>query len=279
MAQRALDEWVAHQQAAGLARRTVVERAQLIRRMQEMTGCDSLTVTTPQIAGFLADPRFGPATRRCYHAHLRAWFRWLQEFGYRPDDPAVRLRPPRVPRRSPRPVTVDQLALMLAQRMHRRTRAMILLGAYEGLRVSEIAAVRGEDLRGGSLWVTGKGGVTAAVPVHRAVAEVAARMPEIGWWFGSYVNAGGHITGNAVSQIISNVMRRAGVPGTPHCLRHFFGTECLRAAGGNLVVTQQLMRHANLATTALYTDVDDTARRAAVDRLPVPLHSISGGRG
>ena len=63
---------------------------------------------------------------------------------------------------------------------------------------------------------------------------------------------------------------RAGVPGSAHSLRHFYGTQTLRSSGGNLRVTQELMRHASPATTAIYTKVDDEQMRAAVDALPIP---------
>ena len=59
-------------------------------------------------------------------------------------------------------------------------------------------------------------------------------------------------------------MKRAGVAGTPHALRHFYVTQVLRATGGDLRTTQRLARHASPATTAIYTQVlDETAARAA----------------
>jgi integrase/recombinase XerD len=68
-------------------------------------------------------------------------------------------------------------------------------------------------------------------------------------------------------------MRRAGVGGTPHQLRHSFGTNALRVAG-DVRVAQELLRHASLATTQLYTAVDDTARRAAIHALPTPPGAV-----
>lgn len=72
---------------------------------------------------------------------------------------------------------------------------------------------------------------------------------------------------NTVSQIIGNTFRRAGIRCSARQLRHWFGTNTLRAAG-NLRVAQELLRHASVATTALYTQVDDTERRAAILALP-----------
>ncbi|MET3808338.1 site-specific recombinase XerD [Nakamurella sp. UYEF19] len=73
--------------------------------------------------------------------------------------------------------------------------------------------------------------------------------------------------GNSVSSSISNVMDRAGIPGTPHALRHWFGS-ALREAGVDSLVIKELMGHESLATTAIYVDVPLKQRTAAVDRLP-----------
>jgi integrase/recombinase XerD len=264
-----LAEWSQWMNACGMSARTITDRVQLIGRFEDDAGAPSVALGWQAVADFLASKRTA-GTRQTYYAHLRCWFAWLVRFGYRVDNPTTMLQPPRGPRRIPHPVTIGQLTLMLQTRMHHRTRAMILLGAYEGFRVSEIAKVAGEDLTADTIHVIGKGNVEAWLPLHQLVAEIAATMPRQGWWFPSHVNLGRPITGNSVSTIIGDVMRRAGVPHTAHALRHFFGTETLRSSGGNLVVTKELMRHANIASTALYTEVDDQARRAAVDALPVP---------
>ncbi len=72
----------------------------------------------------------------------------------------------RVPQRRPRPIADEHLTVLLSTRMRRRTRAMILLGAYAGLRVSEIAMIRGEDvdLITKSISVTGKGEKRRDIP-------------------------------------------------------------------------------------------------------------------
>jgi site-specific recombinase XerD len=70
-----------------------------------------------------------------------------------------------------------------------------------------------------------------------------------------------------VSCAISIAMRRVGVPSTAHGLRHWFGTWLVRS-GTDLRTAQTLLRHASLATTAIYVEVADDARRAAVLRLP-----------
>jgi integrase/recombinase XerD len=88
---------------------------------------------------------------------------------------------------------------------------MILLGAYAGLRVSEIAAIRGEhvDLITSTIAITGKGDKTRYIPLHPILQGLAVEMPERSWWFPSNVGnheygAGGPVLGNSVS---------AGFPG------------------------------------------------------------------
>ncbi len=260
--------------AAGNAERTVRERRRVIEAVARHTGQQPADFTADALAGYLAGlPSAG--TRASYYGSLRAWFVWLVEIEeLRTDNPMRKLRRPREPRRRPRPVTDDQLRRVLAAANRRRTRTWILLATYQGLRVHEIAKVRGEDvdLVTGTLRVLGKGGSDVLLPLHPLIAEEARSYPASGWWFPSYSaygRAGEHVLANTVSQIVGNTFRRAGVQCTAHQLRHWFGTNTLRAAGGNLRVAQELLRHASVATTALYTQVDDTERRAALLALPV----------
>jgi len=80
-----------------------------------------------------------------------------------------------VPKGRPRPVADEHLTVLLSTRMSGRTRAMILLGAYAGLRVSEIAAIRGEhvDLIMSTLAITGKGEKTRYIPLHPVASDPA----------------------------------------------------------------------------------------------------------
>lgn len=267
-----LADWATWMRAGSMSPRTVTDRVQLVQRLERATGENSLTIRWEPLADFLGNPGFQPGTRQTYHAHLRCWFGWLLLMDHRIDDPTAKLKSPPSPRRVPHPVSIEQLSTTLDTRMHRRTRVMVLLGAYEGFRESEIAAVRGEDLDGERLWVTGKGEVRDYVPVHDMIAAAAESMPTSGWWFPSHTRPGEHITGNSVSTMLSQLLHRAGVPLTAHALRHFFGTETLRATG-NLALTQKLMRHASITSTVIYTLVEDAERKAAVAALPLPRGS------
>jgi len=210
------------------------------------------------------------SSRATYRAHLRAWFGWLVESGRREDDPSRRLPSMKAPRGLPRPVSPADVQAMLAACDDPRTgwtSAYILLAAYAGLRVHEIAKVRGEDFGGGEIRVTGKGGVTATVPLVPVIERLVAKMPRSGYWFSSESESG-HVHRCSVGSAISRAMKRAGVAGTPHALRHFYCTQVLRATGGDLRKTQRLARHASPSTTAIYTQVLDDELMAAAATIP-----------
>ncbi|OBY33761.1 hypothetical protein ACT18_00150 [Mycolicibacter kumamotonensis] len=266
-----MQTWQLVQVSARLSSRTIGERVRVICQMAAETGCDPALMEPVQIMEWLASHAddWSQSTAATYHSYLRAWFSWLQRMDHRIDDPMVKLTAPRYPERVPRPVADDGLLRLLTIRMHHRTRVMILLAALAGLRVSEIARVRGEDFDFGRnvLYVTGKGNKRAALPLHPLVRQAAETMPRRGWWFpGNSRRPGQHILGKGVSDIVGQAMRRAGVQGTPHSLRHWYGTTLLDD-GADLRTVQTLLRHSSLATTAIYTKVPDGRRQDAISRL------------
>jgi integrase/recombinase XerD len=264
-----LAQWRLWMVAGAMSQRTIVDRLHLIRLVEARIDDSAVTCTWQHLAAFFADQIdvYSAGTRSTYFQHLKQWFKWLVIMDHRLDDPTAKLHPPRSPRRQPRPISVDQLRQILESgRFYGRTRTMILLAAYEGLRVHEIAKFRGEDIRGGELHVVGKGQVVSVLPLHDLIAAESERYPQ-GWWFPSDRTTTGHVLANSVSAVVGDALERAGVHATPHQLRHFFGTEVFRSSGGNLRVAQELLRHASPATTALYTKVDDAERRAAITSL------------
>ncbi|MGK9270324.1 tyrosine-type recombinase/integrase [Williamsia muralis] len=160
--------------------------------------------------------------------------------------------------------------------MTQKTRLKILLAAFAGLRVHEIAKVKGEDVDRvtQTLTVKGKGGHTYTVPLHPVIMEASKHYPDRGYWFprctrGIGIDKSRPMGGKAVSDVIGRTMRRAGIPGTPHGLRHFFATELVKA-DVDLRTVQELLRHSSLQTTQIYVAVPDQRRRAAVGRLELP---------
>lgn len=268
-----LSAWKRHGMAAGHSDRTITSRAYTVQRLAKSV--DPMVATRDDLTDWLAglvDSRSGEPAKRSsratYRAQVRSFYAWLLDVGRRSDDPSAGLPGLRVPRPYPRPLSLTEVDRLLGACLNPRaaqTRAYILLACYAGLRVHEIAKVRGEDIAGGVLRVQGKGGSDATVPIHGAILELAKRMPEAGWWFPSN---GKHVGRVAVSQAIARALKRGGVTGTPHACRHFYGTQVLAAAGGNLKIAQRAMRHADIRSTAIYTLVADDDLHRAVAGIP-----------
>ena len=263
-----LEDWELWQLAARRSPRTISERVGLIHRLLTETGTTPTTTTAMDVARWLSShSEWGASTAATYYSYCQSWFKWLMIMEHRTDNPMVKLAAPRRPDRSPRPVSNVGLLRLLALRTHRRTHVMMLLGALAGMRVSEIAAVKGEDIDGDRIYIDGKGGKKAWVPLHPILIEVAATMPKRGWWFpGNCRRPGQHIHYKSVSDIIGNAMRRADVAGTPHALRHWYATTLL-TEGADLRTVQELMRHSSVQTTQVYTQVPDERRISAIGRL------------
>ena len=262
------DEFELWQTARRLSPRTITERMRVLAQFHRETGVQPAHAQAVDIMRWMADhTEWSQGTACAYYSYLNAWYRWLQAQDLRADNPLVKIGAPKSPERVPRPVSDDDLRKMLTAPMHTRTRVMIDLAALQGLRAHEIAKVRAEDLRDGYLYVVGKGRKPAALPLHPRVAEWAWRMPRRGWWFPApATRPGEHIQPKSVSQAISGVMRRAGVPGTPHSLRHWFASRLLED-GADLLTVRDLLRHRNIQTTTIYAQLPDHVRAGAVERI------------
>lgn len=264
-----LDEWELFALAAGWAQSTIGMRRHAAQQMRKRTGASLLDVSSLQLAKWLAGYST-PATRSTYYAGVNAVLTWMHKMGHRADNPLAAIPRPKEKRGAPRPVTRRQLDDVLDSDLWARPRAYVLLGAYAGLRVHEIAKVRGDDVDTDAmtLRVRGKGGVDAVLPLHPLIATISRGYPDRGWWFPSPAGGGNHVHARAVSETIKAAFDRAGHPGVvAHQLRHWYGTNLLRASGGNLRVAQTGLRHASPATTAIYTLVEDVEVREAVNRL------------
>ena len=264
-----IDAWTLTMQAQGLSQATITERTRLIHQLARTTGTDPAALTPHTLTAFLANID-SPVTADAYYSIARAWCTWLVRAGHRDDDPTMRVPRPRVPPARPRPITRPQLDTLLATPLRQDTRTKILLAAYAGLRIHEIAKIRGEDIdpAGGTLTVTGKGGRTDLLPAHPVILTQAASYPRRGLWFPSPTRPGQHVTAQTVGTVIARALRRAGIDATAHQLRHFFATSLLEAGVDSRIV-QTLMRHASLATTGRYLGVTLTQQRAALDSLTI----------
>jgi len=188
------------------------------------------------------------------------------------DAAAPRLRGPRIKKGLPRPVTPDDasnIADLVAGEakdgwIGARDRAVLLLLYGSGLRIAEALSLKGRDTPlGEALQVTGKGGKQRLVPIlpicHDAVAEYQSQCP---WPIGPddllFRGAkGGPLSQGMVQKAMARARRALGLPdtATPHALRHSFATHLL-GAGADLRSLQELLGHASLGSTQIYTQVD-----------------------
>jgi len=188
------------------------------------------------------------------------------------DPSPPRMRGPRIKKGLPRPVTPDEavnLAAMVEEDaaeewIGARDRAVLLLLYGAGLRIAEALSLTGSDLPlGDVLTVTGKGGKQRVVPllpiVRAAVEDYLAKQPwpitrDAGIFRGA---KGGVLSQGMVQKAMARARIALGLPAsaTPHALRHSFATHLL-GAGADLRSLQELLGHASLGSTQIYTKVD-----------------------
>jgi len=224
---------------------------------------------------------------------LRSFYRFLVREGQASSDPTEDVTGPRLSRRLPRVLSVEEVARLLAQpRLDRpeglRDRAILELLYASGLRVAELVAldVPDVDLEAELVRVVGKGRKERVVPVGsyavRALRDYLergrARLVRRHASSALFVSRSGRRLGR---QWIWTILRRyaaqAGirVAVSPHVLRHSFATHLLEG-GADLRAVQELLGHANIATTQIYTHLTRDRVREVFDRahprdrMPVP---------
>jgi integrase/recombinase XerD len=237
--------------------------------------------TADELERYLAELRargLAPATIARRAAALRSFFRHQTLLGARGDNPAAELDLPRRRRRLPRtlsPAEAERLVEAAAGTQPRdlRDRALAELLYGAGLRVSEAVLLErgGVDLEGRLVRCLGKGGKERVVPIGRQASEALRRYLARGRPFLDrrhrpelFLNAkGGPLTRAGAFLILRRLAARAGLEPErihPHLLRHSFATHLLEG-GADLRSVQEMLGHADLATTELYTHVSDRRRR------------------
>ncbi len=201
---------------------------------------------------------------------VRSFHRFLLRERTTARDPAAGVRQPKLPRSLPHPITVDEAARLLdAPREDSpaglRDRALLELLYGSGLRVSELVGldVDDVDLEEGAVRVMGKGGKEREVPIGRFGREaVEAWLGRARPGFAAGLSRGalflnqrgGRLSRQSVNRILAAYVRSAGIERhvTPHSLRHSFATHLLEG-GADVRVVQELLGHASVATTQIYT--------------------------
>ena len=247
-----------------------------LRRWAEAAGHQEPGVLTADLlreflvtnAGDLA-----PRSRARLVSTLRSFGRFLAAEGLAPGDAAATLQGPRTRRRLPDTLTVSQVERLLAtavgnQPRQLRDRAMLETLYGCGLRVSELCGLDLVDVdqRAATLRVRGKGSKMRVVPVGQPALEALASWLErgrrqlLGQRAGRavFLNArGGRLSRVSIWNLLKRSALEAGLAQSisPHTLRHSYATHLLEG-GCDLRIVQELLGHADIATTEIYTHVD-----------------------
>lgn len=206
-------------------------------------------------------------------AAIKSFFQYLQAEGTIRRNPAESLESPRVGRSLPKPLSVTEVDELLEQPLKRKTpeakrdRAMLELLYATGLRVTELVSLEIDDVNMSGPYVRcmGKGSKERTIPIHEQAAgavadylnEGRAALVKNRKESALFVNRRGErLTRQGFWLILKQYAKQANIatPVTPHTLRHSFATHMLRG-GMNLRHVQELLGHANISTTQVYTQI------------------------
>ena len=220
------------------------------------------------------DPKGGrrlkPESLYLQIAALRAFFRFAEDERHVTESPAANLSLPRRWKRLPKALTVEQIRRLLEPPTectpeNLRDHAIVELAYASGLRLAELRGLRVEQLHleSGFLTVIGKGNKERVVPVlpllREAIGDYASKIP-----FTAAPSAplflsrrGKPMSAREAQGLMQKLRGRLGLTerATPHALRHSFATHIL-GRGGDLRTIQELLGHASLSTTQIYTEVN-----------------------
>lgn len=233
------------------------------------------SISTTALRGQLAARRadgLGNASAARELSALKAFITFAREQAGMTDPASPRLRGLRIKKGLPRPVTPDEavnLAEMVASSaaehwIGARDRAVLLLLYGAGLRIAEALSLTAGDVPlCETLSVTGKGGKQRVVPILPLVAEAVAAYVCVNPWPMERGDPlfrgakGGPLSQGMVQKAVARARIVLGLPATatPHALRHSFATHLL-GAGADLRSLQELLGHASLGSTQIYTRVD-----------------------
>jgi integrase/recombinase XerD len=267
--------------AARLAPRTVEAYRRDLAALTAFLGHGPASATTAELERYVAELRAqgrSPATIARHTAALRSFYRHQALLGARRDNPAAGLELPRRRRKLPRTLSAGEAMRLIEAApgttpRSLRDRSLVELLYGGGLRIGEALGLEkgSVDLENRLVRVLGKGSKERIVPLARETAEALRRYLAHGRPFLDarhrpelFLNArGGPLTRAGAFLILRRLAGAAGLDPErvhPHLLRHSFATHLLEG-GADLRSVQEMLGHADLATTELYTHVSDRRRR------------------
>ncbi len=263
--------------------------AEFVRYLSDSASNPAATVQTSQVRGYMAG-LYGrglkPSTSARKLAALRSFFNYLAKRGEVPVNPAAAVRSPKIARGLPGFIGAEALRRLFNrmppgkdEAVKVRDRCIAELLYSTGIRLSELVALDLEDIdfKGALIRVEGKGAKERVVPVGRPAVS----------WLQRYISEGravlegrsgaapcaavflgreGRISRRQVQRRVAAFLRSAAISGrvSPHALRHSFATHMLDA-GADLRCVQELLGHASLASTQIYTYVTSRRLRQTIE--------------
>jgi integrase/recombinase XerC len=233
-------------------------------------GLDVETIHTEQLRAFIASEHrrgLSPKSLQRRLSACRSFYRWLLRHGRIPANPAQPIRAPKAPRKLPQILDADEAKVLVEVPtdvpLGLRDRALLELFYSSGLRLSELCALRWRDLDLGVGMVTvlGKGKKQRTVPVgsfaRAALGEWKAEQKPIADDAFLFPGRNGPLTSRAVQLRLRTLAQRQGLFKNvhPHLLRHSFASHVLESSG-DLRGVQELLGHADISTTQIYTHLD-----------------------
>ena len=269
-------------------------------------GSGPLEADTTGVRAYLADLEergFKPSSAARRLSALRQFHKFLQLDGRRDDDPSLVLEGPRQGRRLPKTLTeadverlltvaaegIDDEARPFGDRLRAARMACLLEVLYAtGLRVSELVSLPASAARSRDplLSIRGKGGRERLVPLTGPARAAIERYRELlttkpglaaGPWLFPADSESGHLPRQVFARDLKTIAAAAGISSariSPHVLRHAFASHLLQN-GADLRVVQELLGHADVSTTQIYTHVLDERMKAMVR----DLHPLAQERG
>jgi len=279
----------------GLSKNTLsAYRGDLLRYQEflDASNSDAISASSNQLAEFaahLVTLGLKASSNARILAAVRGFHKFLLLENLRTDDPTVKLRPPRLGKRLPKSLTQDQVIALLkasgpepdeesTDLIRLRDRAILELMYSTGTRVSEVVDLDLDEVNdSGLLRVRGKGSKERIVPIGsfasrslnaylvRARPTLAAMRGEPALFLNK---RGGRLSRQSIWEIIQKSGDACGVAVSPHSLRHSFATHLIEG-GADVRVVQELLGHASVATTQIYTLVTiDTLRQVYASAHP-----------
>lgn len=199
-------------------------------------------------------------TRAVDLSHLRGFYHWCQVYEHRPDDPSIRIRPPRVHNRIAKKATAADVETLLSSDLAPDLRRAFLLGCYAGLRIAEAAALSWDDIDDDACVLTvreGKGGKSRVVDISPLLIDwLGRRHPG-----GNVVTAGNEPYDPAqLQRKLNRAIKAAGLNITTHALRHRWGMVAYQSCG-DLLAVGEMMGHASVNTTKIYAQASSDVKK------------------